>query len=625
MASLRLATHLFGSRDGYRGLAHSRDLSVAERRELESFGFGESADASLLASLAETPSALGRPLPGGRVAFTRLFAGPRDDASRPTLELRSAVASPPDALAIARGGVDRLLADPQLWSREAFAAGREVSFASPPARPLSGADHLGVFEQWVRLDRADGRSGASPMLLLEPEPEGSAAIVELLARLSPQDLWSLRWGIRLLGSGSLCDLGTLAPGVRWRGDRPFRRVLVGGAELSPELSKRLLEHPLAPALPPRREAAAWVGVQKGRGKGRSVAAAWWVIATVLVVVAVLLWWPKERGGEAKPPGSDATKAAATPDAARAADAAPVAAPQRRGFTAIVEGSEEGVDPAKERSGGAPEAAATLDAPGAPPSPPPVVDEPTATVDDEQLGDGSPADAERPSDAEPNRQEALPPAGTLQPAPPGEAAEGDTAASALDPCVEAERVRTLVVELAGEVESLLGRTPTRWERIDEAIAEIERSLRGLGLADAGEEERRFVLQLLRDRRPPLSEASLLEWWPRIRPRLCAWQAWAEASSALAAIQSRISSRASWRSLAQLRRASLWVLGADASRAEALLERRRVLLSGLASDARRLGQPPRFCLWLEEAAAGRLAEESLWRPPLDPQDPLDAAVR
>jgi hypothetical protein len=618
MAAIRLATHLFGSRDGYRGLAHSPDLSLAERQELESFGFGETADASLLASLAETPSALGRPLPGGRVAFTRLFAGMPDDALRPTLELRSVVASPPDALAIARGGVDALLADPAVWWRGSFAAGREASFVPPSPRPPSGAGHLGVFEQWVRLDRPDGESGERPMLLLEPEPEGSAAIVELLARLSPEDLWSLRWGIRLLGSGGLCDLGTLAPGVRWRGDRPFRRIMAAGAEISPEFLQRLLGHPLAPALPPRREAAAWAGVPPpGRAKGRIAAAVWWGIAAVLVAVAALLWWPRGRGGEAEVAGRDAPVPAAVDEARGEVDATPVAAPAIRGFAAIGEGSGGG-DPAKERGG---------EQPPAPPPPQQLIDAAIAAAADEP-DDGHPsADAEPASDAEPQHPETMPPASTPPPQvePPGDAAEAEIAIAPLDPCVEAERVRTLVVELAGEVASLLGRTPTRWERIDEAIAEIDRSLRGLGLADAGEEERRFVLQLLRDRRPPLPEAALLEWWPRIRPRLCAWQAWAEASSAIAAIQSRISARAPWRSLTQLRRSSLWVLGADASRGDALLERRRALLSGLALDARRLGQPPRFCLWLEEAAAGRLAEESLWRPPLDPQDPLDAAVR
>lgn len=619
MAQIRLATHLFGSRDGYRGLAHSRDLSLAERQELESFGFGETADASLLASLEETPSALGRPLPGGRVAFTRLFAGRPDDALRPTLELRSVVASAPEALAIARCGVDALLADPQLWSRDAFAAGREVSFVPPSPRPLSGADHLGVFEQWARLDRAEGESGPRPMLLLEPEPEGSAAIVELLARLSPEDLWSLRWGIRLLGSGGLCDLGTLATGVRWRGDRPFRRVTVGGAEIPPQLSKRLLQHPLAPTLPPRREVAAWTGAAPERGKGRIAAAVWWAIAAALVAVAAVLWWPRGRGGEAEGPGAGASVAAAAPEARGEADAPPVPDREKRGFAAIAEDPAGGGDRARERGGEAPPSPATT---------PQAIDAPTAAAAAGEYAEGhSPAAAEPASSAEPTRQQAAPPASTPPPRiePPGDAVEDESPPAPLDPCVEAERVRTRSVELAGEVESLLGRTPVRWERIDEALAEIEQSLRGLGLADAGEEERRFVLQLLRDRRTPLSEAALLEWWPRIRPRLCAWQAWSEAASALAAIQPRVSTRAPWRSLTQLRRASLWVLGGDASRGEALPERRRAILSGLASDARRLGQPPRFCLWLEEAAAGRLAEESLWRPPLDPQDPLDAAVR
>ncbi|MFM1889522.1 MAG: hypothetical protein RLZZ565_279, partial [Planctomycetota bacterium] len=65
MDTIRVGTHCFGSREGYRTLARSADVTDAEDAELGGFGFGQSADPAFLESLEREPSAFGRPLGGG--------------------------------------------------------------------------------------------------------------------------------------------------------------------------------------------------------------------------------------------------------------------------------------------------------------------------------------------------------------------------------------------------------------------------------------------------------------------------------------------------------------------------------------------------------------------------------
>lgn len=620
MPPLRLATHLFGSSGGYRGLAHSRDLSAAECRELEGFGFGEASDATLLASLETTPSAFGRPLPGGRIAITRLFAGPLDDASRPTLELRSVVASPPDMLEIARGGIERLLGDATLWRREAFAAGHEVPFAAPPPRPLSGAGHLAAFEQWARA--ASGTGTTRPMLLLEPEAEGSAAVSELLARISPEDLWSLRWGIRLLASGGLAELGTLAPGVRWRGDRPYRRVSPGEGIESPLFARRLAEWPASPMLPPRREAAAWFAETRGVAvpawlssrRGRQVGA-----AALAILVGCLLGWVLLRGDPPMPE-----------DLREAADAIATETPDAGGDRAAGEAGEAGETSPDAASSTAPRGFGIASSPprsgdgvAAPPQTPEGDDgSPVATDAAEAPASAASTDAEAPPAEAPEPQAS--PSGEAGPESPAEDVEPLEALPA-DPCVEAGEVRAKVIERGLELEALLARNPTRWDRIDAVLGEMESSLRTLRLELVEESSRRLVLQLLRERRPALSEATLLEQWPLLRRLHCGWLAWLEASAAIEAAGSRLATRPAMRSLLQLRGEALWVVTSARPSGEALLQRQRALLAGLAADARDQGQPPRFSLWLEEAAAGRLPQDALQSPPSDPQDASGPPVR
>ncbi len=187
------------------------------------------------------------------------------------------------------------------------------------------------------------------------------------------------------------------------------------------------------------------------------------------------------------------------------------------------------------------------------------------------------------------------------------------------------MRAKVLDGAGELEALLARNPPRWERIDAILGEMEASLRTLGLDRIEEPQRRFVLQLLRERRVPLSEASLTEQWPLVRRLHCGWLAWLEASAAIEAAGSRLAARPAMRTLLQLRGESLWVVTATRPSREALLERQRTILAGLAADARHQGQPPRFSLWLEEAAAERLSMEALQSPPKDPQDDSGPPVR
>ena len=153
MDSIRVGTHCFGSREGYRTLSRSADVTDAEDAELRGFGFGQTADHSFLESLEQEPSAFGRPLTGGRVAITRIFQGDPDEAGRATLELRTILVAAPDIAPLAKAGLGAILQLPGLWKREAFRRGvlREIVVPEALAMPTPG-DGLAaaaLFEAWA--------------------------------------------------------------------------------------------------------------------------------------------------------------------------------------------------------------------------------------------------------------------------------------------------------------------------------------------------------------------------------------------------------------------------------------------------------------------------------------------
>ncbi|MFQ5502429.1 MAG: hypothetical protein ACE5EQ_09035, partial [Phycisphaerae bacterium] len=112
---MRIERHIFGSKDGYRTLAHSAGLSATECKSLEGFAFGTPYDPALRASLAKNPAYWSRPVGRDKRAITRIMLGQPDDAGRPTLVFISVVISAGDWDTVLQGDAGPLLRMADLW------------------------------------------------------------------------------------------------------------------------------------------------------------------------------------------------------------------------------------------------------------------------------------------------------------------------------------------------------------------------------------------------------------------------------------------------------------------------------------------------------------------------------
>ncbi len=116
VVNLKVSRHVFGSRNGYRTLAASDDLTPDEIADLESFAFGQTNDAGYLASLKQTPAYWSRQLSSGRRAITRVLPGPHDDQGRQSLRFITAVLFVEDWLNALSGEDTPLLQNEIVWS-----------------------------------------------------------------------------------------------------------------------------------------------------------------------------------------------------------------------------------------------------------------------------------------------------------------------------------------------------------------------------------------------------------------------------------------------------------------------------------------------------------------------------
>jgi len=90
---IKVAHHIFASRKGYQTQFRSPDVTDSESAELESFSFGQTNDASYMASLKRHPAFTVRKLRSGRWAITRVFQGADDDYGRATLRFHTVLVS----------------------------------------------------------------------------------------------------------------------------------------------------------------------------------------------------------------------------------------------------------------------------------------------------------------------------------------------------------------------------------------------------------------------------------------------------------------------------------------------------------------------------------------------------
>ena len=204
--SMKLDTHLFGSRTGYQCLAKSAGVSGVEDRLLSEFGFGQSSDDRFLRGLVTSPTAFARPLPGGRIAITRVLAGPLDDGGRPTLERRSILLSAREYLSVRRE-LGQLLSNSRIWSAKEFSSGQPISVEAPRAssRSAQEGDWL-VFDAWVSaLDRPPHA------VVVGSGDDASDTILSAVACLADEDVLRFSWGVRLLSPIAWVDVVSLSP------------------------------------------------------------------------------------------------------------------------------------------------------------------------------------------------------------------------------------------------------------------------------------------------------------------------------------------------------------------------------------------------------------------------------
>lgn len=331
-----VSTHLFGSREGYRTLARSVDVTDAEETELAGFGFGQTADRAVLEALETAPTAYGRPLAGGRVAVTRIFAGPPDESGRATLELRTILIPPASVADLLSTGFGWMLQQKALWDRDAFVGGRTLrvipvranSERSPAAEEAFAAWADAVIDPNAML--RPGASGDSvlrmqadrPMVLLEPESEGSAALAALAASLTPGDLPSLRWGVRLLSTGVPVDVATIAPAGRIASGRPVLRHAMGSGDLG--AAARAIEESrgsdrLPSLLTVARRAATHSSTSSGRSAWTAVRTTLLAASPIVIVVAVIL---AVADGWRRPGSVEVASASTVPETAVPSERAP---------------------------------------------------------------------------------------------------------------------------------------------------------------------------------------------------------------------------------------------------------------------------------------------------------------
>ena len=111
---IKVAHHIFASREGYQTQFRSPDVTESENAELESFSFGQTNDANYMASLKRHPAFTVRKLRSGRWAITRVFQGADDDYGRATLRFHTVLVSQKEWASL-DFDVLPLLEHPALW------------------------------------------------------------------------------------------------------------------------------------------------------------------------------------------------------------------------------------------------------------------------------------------------------------------------------------------------------------------------------------------------------------------------------------------------------------------------------------------------------------------------------
>lgn len=305
----RADVHVLGSRAGYTTLAASPGVDAREREALESLGFGGVSREEGLLGLEREACMMGRQLPGGRWAISRLFAGGRDDFGRATVEVVSIILVPRE-WAAAIPDLGRMAQDAGLWmaARSAAERGIDLVAAPVPQRPMD--EDLALVIDALEHARAAGGVACAGM-----DP---ALVLGMLHALSPADAMAVAWGVGLFtipsgveccsmrrgieptpgrsivavqgrGAGARTAAGALALRAAHERRRLGRLASLRNLELDPPSRGR---HQPMPSAAPRTAPHAPSG-----GGDRRVR--WLAIASVAVALVSLVVVIATKGGEPK--------------------------------------------------------------------------------------------------------------------------------------------------------------------------------------------------------------------------------------------------------------------------------------------------------------------------------------
>lgn len=200
----RADVHVLGSKAGYTTLAASPGVNARERQALEELGFGGVSREEEMDSLVHEPCMMGRQLPSGRWAISRLLPGGRDDFGRATIEVVTIILTPTD-WANGLPDLDMLASDHAAWTAI-----------------RSQVDHGVEWPASVVTQRVMQRPVANAMDALElaRDAEGlawiagdSALIMATLHSLTPADAMAVSWGVGLLTVPPSVELCSMRAGV----------------------------------------------------------------------------------------------------------------------------------------------------------------------------------------------------------------------------------------------------------------------------------------------------------------------------------------------------------------------------------------------------------------------------
>ncbi len=199
----RADVHVLGSKAGYTTLAASRGVTARERQALEELGFGGVSREEEMDLLRREPCMMGRQLPTGRWAISRLLPGGRDDFGRATVEVVTIILTPSDW---AKGLPDlaKLAADHAAWASIRSQSERGVELPAAVVeqrvmqRPVACA-----------LDALERAREANALAWITGQP---ALVVALLHALTPADAMAVGWGIGLFTVSPVVELCSMREG-----------------------------------------------------------------------------------------------------------------------------------------------------------------------------------------------------------------------------------------------------------------------------------------------------------------------------------------------------------------------------------------------------------------------------